>query len=215
MMIQIRSEQLRAALRVAADETDVRFYLRGLCVDTERQGHIRLVSTDGHRMLVQELEAAPLEQLYPAGKYIIPAELVRQALRELKPWGNRKYYFYLPTTPNDFIIQVTGRGQGGIAVELTGKLVEARYADYARTIPDKFSGEHAEFDFGYLGDFQAIAEMLNPSSHRSVRAQLTCNGNDPSLVTLGRDEHAFGIIMPMRSTESSIAAAPLPLWFRG
>lgn len=73
--------QLKAALAVAA-KNDTRYYLNGVCIQLEA-GALRVVATDGHRLLVCGL-AQPLQKELPAdwpqGGFILSRELLAEAL---------------------------------------------------------------------------------------------------------------------------------------
>jgi DNA polymerase-3 subunit beta len=53
------------ALLICAAKQDIRYYLKGVCVDARANGDVVLVATDGHRLLAYPVAVDNIEALAP------------------------------------------------------------------------------------------------------------------------------------------------------
>ena len=103
---------------------DVRYYLNGLLLELEA-GRIRAVATDGHRLALTDKPMA--HSVAKEMQFIIPRKGVLEILRLLNAVGET---VHLRLGENH--IQVRGE-----ALSLTTKLVDGRFPDYGRVIPEE------------------------------------------------------------------------------
>ena len=96
MKLEINAKHLNALLANAADSKDVRYYLRGFCVDA---ANLRAMSTQGHALLVVPMmvEDAPdtpeqiiYQSIKPMGKTIVRVEIDTDTDRMIAYAGNGK-----------------------------------------------------------------------------------------------------------------------------
>lgn len=193
MKITIDHNTIKALLICAAKQ-DVRYYLKGVLVDARANGDVILVTTDGHRMLAYPVAVDAIEALAP-GQYIIP----REALEAVKPCKAGRI-----TLPITIEIDVAHGRENKItgATSTVTPLIDGKFPDWRRVLPKTVSGEPAQYQAEYLGDFGRIADLLGtkyPHIHH--------NGSSAAIV--GNLGAALGVLMPMRSDAEFSA---LPAW---
>lgn len=204
------------ALLICAAKQDVRYYLKGVCVDARANGDVVLVTTDGHRMLAYPVATDAIEALAP-GQYIIP----REALEAVKPCKAGRVTLPItieivtaPDMPDETRPGVTIKGKTSITVTGATSAVTApidgTYPDWRRVLPAKATGELAQYSGHYMADFHTIAGLLSDS--KSPMAPIVHhNGTGFTLVTrLGAG--ALGVIMPVRYDIEDMAHPGLPAW---
>jgi DNA polymerase III sliding clamp (beta) subunit (PCNA family) len=178
--IVIEPNILKAHLITAA-KTDLRFYLCGVLVDTTNR---RLVSTDGHVLLVTRFDSDAIEgEIVP--DFIIGRD---QIVNGLKTVAKR-----LPVTITIDQATVT-------VGAVTGTVIDGRFPDVARVIPTSISGDTSHFD-SELVNRVSDALILVANSSSKTKPVLFQNGTSPAIMTYHGD--AFGVVMPMRSDASA------------
>lgn len=182
------------ALLICAAKQDIRYYLKGVCVDARANGDVVLVATDGHRLLAYPVAADAIEALAP-GEYILP----REALEAVKPCKAGRV-----TLPITIEIDVARRLENKItgATSAITPLIDGRFPDWRRVIPKSVSNEPAQFQADYIGDFGRVAELLG-----AKHPQIHHNGASGAIV--GNLGPALGVVMPMRLDEPFNG---LPTW---
>jgi DNA polymerase-3 subunit beta len=181
------------ALLICAAKQDVRYYLKGVLVDA-RASDVTLVTTDGHRMLAYPVATDAIEAL-AVGQYIIP----REALEAVKPCKAGR-----ATLPITIEIDVAHGRENKItgATSTVTPLVDGKFPDWRRVMPKTVSGELAQYQAEYLGDFGRIAELFG-----TKQPHIHYNGSSAAIVSnLGA---ALGVLMPMRS---DVEFSALPAW---
>lgn len=176
---EIKARQLKA-LTITAAKQDVRYYLNGVAFDFTGSYPVA-VSMDGHRALVIKLD--------------IPAEhLPVKAMKELAYIVPLEAITALRTKKHD-VITVTITDDGTFILmngtETRGKLIDGKFPDWRRAVPDKITNEPAQYRANYVGDFGRIAVLLD-----QTYPTIAYNGESPGLFDLG--ESAFGVLMPFR-----------------
>jgi DNA polymerase-3 subunit beta len=181
------------ALLICAAKQDIRYYLKGVLVDA-RASDVTLVTTDGHRLLAYPVAVDAIEALAP-GQYIIP----REALEAVKPAKAGRVTLPITIeidTAKGLENKITG------ATSVVTPLIDGKFPDWRRVLPKTVSGEPAQYQAEYLGDFGRIADLLGtkyPHIHH--------NGSSAAIV--GNLGAALGVLMPMRSDAEFSA---LPAW---
>lgn len=213
MKLTIQADVIKALLIIAAKD-DVRYYLKGVCVDA-RENDVTLVATDGHRMLAVPVPETDIEDILP-GQYIIP----RETLAMVKPCKAGRTTLPLeleittpapvpdPERPGVTIqapTQFTLRG----ATVATGTVIDSKYPDWRKVMPKSASGAVAQFQPAYVGDFGVVATLL--SGRKDAWPTIHHNGTSGALVT-GLGNGALGVIMPSRHETEPFPA--LPDWAR-
>lgn len=203
------------SLLICAGDSDVRYYLNGICLDMRTPGRAHLIATDGHRALIVDAETLfatdddgeTLAVREEGAHYIIPREL----LENVKPAKcgivkNLAVRITLSHTDSQpVMVSVAG------LTTASAPVIDGKYPEIQRVVPRATSGEAVQYDPAYVGDFGKVAGLLSGKG-KSSYITIGYNGLAAALIglpTLGRIE-AFGLLMPTR-TDMALTAAPA--WF--
>jgi DNA polymerase-3 subunit beta len=141
-------------------QQDVRYYLNGLLLETERK-KLRAVATDGHRLALSEIDLETAvnrdEQL------IVPRKGVLELNRLLDGEGTVE----LSLGANHIRVQLDG-------VRLTSKLIDGRFPEYARVIPQD-PRNIIKADRTLLRQALQRTAILSNEKYRGVRLELSPN----------------------------------------
>jgi DNA polymerase-3 subunit beta len=161
--IKVAREDLRrlvAKTHFSMAQQDVRYYLNGLLLETERK-KLRAVATDGHRLALSEIDlsspASRDEQL------IVPRKGVLELNRLLDGDGEVE----IALGANHIRIQLDG-------VRLTSKLIDGRFPEYARVIPNEPRNVLLA-DRELLRHALQRTAILSNEKYRGVRLDLSSN----------------------------------------
>lgn len=188
------------ALLICAAKHDVRYYLKGVCVDARADGTLVLVATDGHRLLAYPIIGGvnSVENLAP-GEYIIP----REALEVVKPAKAGRIVLPIhidivtaPDTPDPERVGVTIKGKTTITVTGATSTVTApidgKFPDWRRIVPASTSGEIAQFNADYVSGFGDICKLLGGKYGPFI------NHNGGACAVVTNLPGALGLLMPLR-----------------
>lgn len=146
-------------VQFAMAQQDIRYYLNGMLV-VLREGKIRVVATDGHRLSYAEAELA--EAVSIDAEVIIPRKTVMELLRLL--------------ADNDDKVMINiGKSQirfGFNNVILNSKIVEGKFPDYTKVIPPAYKNIFSVNRVNFLQALQRAA-ILSNEKFRGVRMVLT------------------------------------------
>ena len=185
------------ALLTAAPKKDIRYYLNGICVDASKDTVV-LVATDGHMMLSFPVSADAIEDRIN-GQFIID----RVDLDAIKPAKAGKH-----TLP--LIIEVDEKGYTiSGATKAVNSLVDGKFPDWRRVVPQTLSGELAQFNLELLSRINDIRKVLGQDEYATT---IHHNGRSCAQVT-GLKHHALLLLMPMRN-DATQGDAPVPSWAR-
>ena len=160
--IEIEQKILRNLLnqvQFAMAQQDIRYYLNGMLV-VLREGKIRVVATDGHRLSYAE-EAIDKSSDINA-EVIIPRKTVMELLRLL-------------ADSEEKIVLEIGKNQikfGFNNVTLNSKIVEGKFPDYTKVIPAAYNNVFTVDRITLLQALQRAA-ILSNEKFRGVRMVLT------------------------------------------
>ena len=178
-----------AALAVSKKET--RYYLKGVAVQADAKGSY-LIATDGHRLLAfcQSRECYGGEPV----NIIIPADILAG----------------IKLNKHVEIAELTQESESRWRIEYCGTSIvfapiDGTFPDWRRIAPKETSGELAQFDPAYIGDFAKVTKALGLGP-----TAFAYNGDGPALVTFGDGIDGFGVLMPMR-IKREIPTRP-PAW---
>ncbi len=179
-MILIDRKKLKAAARFCLPAPDIRLSMTGVLVEASPAG-VRLVSTDGHVMLVQRAVGETTD----TWTGIIPQDALKAALA----WKGLKTQpvYLIPGAPE---CRLT-RDAGEVVVFVP---IPDKFPEYRKAIPAAPDGKPSHYDPDLLVRFKRAAEDLG--SARGLFG-LRPGGNGGGLVCLTED--AVGIIMPLRT----------------
>ena len=157
----------RADLRRLVEKThfsmaqqDVRYYLNGLLLETERKT-LRAVATDGHRLALSEVEllgAASRDE-----QVIVPRKGVLELSRLLD--GDGEVQVVLGA--NHVRVELDG-------IRLTSKLIDGRFPEYARVVPND-PRNIIRADRSLLRQALQRTAILSNEKYRGVRLELSPN----------------------------------------
>lgn len=185
------------SLLIAAPKKDIRYYLNGICVDASKDTVV-LVATDGHMMLSFPVSADAIEDRIN-GQFIID----RVDFDAIKPAKAGKH-----TLP--LIIEVDEKGYTiSGATKAVNTLVDGKFPDWRRVVPQTLSGELAQFNLDLLSRINDIRKTLGRGA---CDATIHHNGNSCAQVT-GLHPDALMLVMPCRSNDAQ-GDAPIPSWAR-
>jgi DNA polymerase-3 subunit beta len=115
-------KRLLGLVQYAMAQQDIRYYLNGLLMVVEG-GWLRLVATDGHRLAYA---AMPLDAQLPRQEVIVPRKTVLELVKLLED-GDDEIRIELSPTQAAFSFG---------CVDLVSKLVDGKFPDYTRVIPE-------------------------------------------------------------------------------
>lgn len=194
MKITINTDIFAAASLFKATQ-DIRYYLNGLYLESGPKG-ARLVATDGHTMCIAQILGE-----YPVTSIIIPTSLA--AIVKHKAKSSR-------VVELEFSEEVSPAGAREISLSFDGsktigKEIEGRFPDFQRVVPDKASGEVAQFNPDYLVRVQKASTILGNGLFFGGMAM---NGLSSSFSVL-RDDFVV-VLVPVRCTP----IMETPAWIR-
>jgi DNA polymerase III subunit beta len=141
-------------------QQDVRYYLNGLLLETEKK-RLRAVATDGHRLALSEVDllgaATRDEQL------IVPRKGVLELSRLLEGEGEVQ----LALGANHVRVQLDG-------VRLTSKLIDGRFPEYSRVVPAQ-PKNIIKADRNLFRQALQRTAILSNEKYRGVRLELGAN----------------------------------------
>jgi len=211
--LEIGLTAIEAAL-VIAPKKEIRHYLNGALL--HRVGaDVRLIATDGHRLLAQTLPIDPKVTESKAFKWldegvIIPRVLLDRAARALpadvqQQGGGRAFLQFDPVakrlTFRDSFSEVT----------LRGVPVDGKFPDYQRvlsaagaslTTGERTPGEATSFDPKYVGDAMKLAKLYESKSIATYPG----DGKDAGIITFAGRANVLYVVMPMRAGGPTLEA---------
>lgn len=185
------SRKYLKALEITAAQQDIRDYLISVHFIATRKATYA-VSTDGHRLgvvnLVMDNEFLDCDRL----ELTVPLN----AIKAIKNQAKR--------ADDLIVIEKTGEhwlvSDHILNISSGFRPIEARYPDVHRVIPKETSGEVAQFNAEYIGDFAKVSKALYLKYPHPI---ISHNGNSPSIVEFEGEHSYFGLIMPIRCAGAS------------
>ena len=141
-------------------QQDVRYYLNGMLLETGGS-HLRAVATDGHRLALCEAELGGSMQ---EQQVIVPRKGVLELQRLMSGEGDVN----LELGPNHVRIQLDG-------IRFTSKLIDGRFPEYERVIPQESSNELTADRTAFRGALQRTA-ILSNEKYRGIRLIIRDSG---------------------------------------
>ena len=182
-----------AVLKLFAAEKDMRSYLNGICLEIGRT-ESRLVAINGHMLGCFRVASDQPDIDNPLTSICIASDL----LKHIKPAGDVEFVIGAPVSDTD------GRREVRITyaeLSIFGHTTEAHYPDWRRVIPDKVSGEAAQFNPEYIGRLAKAWACLHGKGQPFV--SVAHSGDSSALIGLGCVDFV-GVIMPIRTVNFSI-----------
>lgn len=212
-MIEVNANYFRAAAECQSTE-ETRYYLNGVYVAPHPDQGVVLTATDGHRLISihdkhGKCSAAKIVKVDPKAIDAKAMSGLRRAMMSDAPQVLEDPKLY---------VDEAGIVTIGTYRSLKSCFIDGTFPDWVRVVlPVLAAAKKAEYSPAscnqeYVASFGKIAVMLSPSGSdrgRSIRI-ISFTEHDPSLVRFGGIDHAFGILMPMRSAIPN----ELPIWMK-
>ena len=141
-------------------QQDVRYYLNGMLLETGG-GYLRAVATDGHRLALSQ---AALEGKVDEQQVIVPRKGVLELQRLMTGEGDLN----IELGANHIRIQLEG-------IRFTSKLIDGRFPEYERVIPNESSNELKADKGAFKGALQRTA-ILSNEKYRGIRLVIRDSG---------------------------------------
>ena len=190
-LIHISRNKIKAAALFSARD-DIRFYLNGILIESTPM-QTRIVATDGHALFCAKDDAKDDN----AGTFtgIVPNDTVKQILAWKAP---HKGAADLPVVITTAETEHRAEWCGNTAVF---KLIDAKFPEYAKVVPEKVSGKASHFDPDLLIKCKKAVEALglNKFGHFAFK-----QGGYGSAIAVFSVE-AFAVVMPLRGGEADVA----------
>ncbi|MDO6707695.1 MULTISPECIES: DNA polymerase III subunit beta [unclassified Photobacterium] len=159
-LAQGQVRQLIESTQFSMAHQDVRYYLNGMLLETDGK-QLRSVATDGHRMAVCTVDT---ESELPGKQIILPRKGVMELVR------------LLDTPDAEVVLQI---GQSNLRAVVnnfifTSKLVDGRFPDYRRVLPQN-SSKFLQAGCDELRQAFSRAAILSNEKFRGVRVNLANN----------------------------------------
>ncbi|KKC98407.1 MULTISPECIES: DNA polymerase III subunit beta [Photobacterium] len=159
-LAQGQLRQLIESTQFSMANQDVRYYLNGMLMETDGQ-QLRSVATDGHRMAVCTVETG---SDMPGKQIILPRKGVMELMR------------LLDSPDAEVVLQI---GQSNLRAVVnnfifTSKLVDGRFPDYRRVLPQN-SSKFLQASCEELRQAFSRAAILSNEKFRGVRVNLSNN----------------------------------------
>ncbi len=137
---------------------DVRYYLNGMLLEI-KQGTVRSVATDGHRLSLNVIEAAIINNVF--SQIIIPRKGVIELLK------------FLDDSDEEIIVTIMSNHfqVSGSKFVFTSKLIDGRFPDYERVIP-KGGDKTVSIPREALKQSLTRASILSNEKIRGIQLQL-------------------------------------------
>lgn len=156
-LTQVALARLLGKTHFAMAQQDVRYYLNGLLLETNKKV-VRAVATDGHRLALCELPLG--NQKAGPHQVIIPRKGVQELQRLLGGDGD-----VVLAIGNNHVRATIGD------IRFTSKLIDGRFPDYERVIP-KPEGNVLKASRELLRSALQRAAILSNEKYRGVRLEL-------------------------------------------
>jgi len=142
-------------------QQDVRYYLNGLLVETDGK-HLRAVATDGHRLALCQVQLGGKKM--PEQQVIVPRKGVLELQRLMSGEGDVE----LQLGSNHIRIELEG-------IRFTSKLIDGRFPEYERVIPQDTSNELSADRDLFKGALNRTA-ILSNEKYRGIRLIIRDSG---------------------------------------
>lgn len=153
--------ELIVRTQFAMAQQDVRYYLNGLLIEIG-QGELKAVATDGHRLAVATEAFQGNDEVQ--GQYILPRKTVLELARLL---DKEEADVQLELSPTQLTVTTD-------ATTLVSKLVDGKYPEYQRVIPEN-GDRQVRADRESVRTALARAAILSNEKFRGVRLGFTAD----------------------------------------
>ena len=185
------------AVSYAMAVKDIRYYLNGMLLQHNGQ-ETRLIATDGHRLHAGIVKHKGGELLPEIVQAIIPDALVKTMLKAKAKASKHVTKEIVITIEGDNINADLFDG-----TSVSAKAIDGKFPDYSRVIPDKFSGEAAQFNPTYLADAEAGAQAWGDM--KNIKPTFNHNGTSSGFLAI---DGFVAVVMTCRANSGMSAPDP-------
>ena len=197
---------------VSTEET--RYYLNGVFIEPHHAQGVTMTATNGHVFLTIHDKTGSMGGLSPVIVKIPP-----KLLKECKPTSKRcdtghrtmtveanglVTVYFADRTKDDY--SLTPSTEVG---RFAGAIIDGTFPDYRRVIPVvKERGTEDTYSAKYIAMLADVAMQLSDSDYAPMSISSPGIGS-PAIVNFDKNDHAFGVIMPIRRASDVI----MPDWY--
>lgn len=204
MHVNLRIAQLKAAALIAAKD-DIRAYLCGVAI-TPRETDAIITATDGKAMIVMR-SPNPGGNSCPTNLNA-PIIIPRAVVDGIKPLGKNITDVVL-TGPDalqdDSELRLSPTATGDVVF----RVVEGKFPDWTRVIPETTSGETAQFDPALMA---RVHKALNVARGSVTVPHVYHNGEKGTAVVSTGDPDLLVVIMPYNTGRTFEDKPEIPDW---
>lgn len=180
MQITLSIKDIKAVSHAMANN-DIRYYLNSICI--EHNGiQTRIIATDGHRLHIVRVTHPEGEHCNPA-QYLLPDTLVKTIIKCKAPKHDKRKE----------AVFTFADGTESIA-----KLIDGRFPDYSRVIPQSVSGEYSCINQSFVTD--ALQGYRDYMESKNCYMALKHGGDSCAVLVAG---DYLAVVMPMRGDVST------------
>ena len=166
------------ALRLHSSNDDIVYRLNGIFFDLTKG---KLVATDGHRMLLVGTEVQN-------GSFIAPNEFIDNIIKACKG-RNAPKSVEIRFECDKMECQV-----GDSTFRYT--VIDGKFPDYVRSIPESLSGEYSHINYKYLYDASKALALID-GVKKQYAPTIVYNGKGAA-IAYGANDKALVVLMPLR-----------------
>jgi DNA polymerase-3 subunit beta len=184
------------AVSHAMANNDIRYYLNSICI--EHNGlQTRIIATDGHRLHIVRVEHPDGEHCAPV-QYLLPDTMVKTIIKCKAPRHDKRKEAVLVFSDGKVSVTLPD------GTESIAKLIDGRFPDYSRVIPQAVSGEYACINQDYVTD--ALQGYRDYMESKNCYIALKHGGTGCAVLVAG---NYLAVVMPMRG---DISTDPDSFW---
>ena len=129
------------AVRPAISTEYTRYYLNGICLQTDDQKHLLLTTTDGHRLHHNKTDTC-LQKALPSAGVIMARDMIKHLSRLLNKKSNQPVTLRLngQTSENFELFAIVGD------ITLCGRAIDGQFPDWQRVVPSGDNNQTVTFD---------------------------------------------------------------------
>lgn len=162
---------------------DVRFYLTGTLLEIDKN-IIRAVTTDGHRLACSEA-FADISNTNPT-QVILPKKAITEIQRIIQPNSKRSIHLLLGREFLCATFAVSNKYGDEYSIEFTTKLIDAKYPDYRRVLPNN-NNKIAKLN---KTEFKEALQRVSILSNEKLRlVDMMITANEVELTTQDNDKN--------------------------
>ena len=189
MQITLSIKDIKAVSHAMAIN-DIRYYLNSICI--EHNGiQTRIIATDGHRFHIVRVNHPEGEHCAPV-QYLLPDTLVKTIIKCKAPKHDKRKEAVFTFADGKVSVNLPD------GTESIAKLIDGRFPDYSRVIPQSVSGEYSCINQDFVTD--ALQGYRDYMESKNCYMALKHGGDNCAVLVAG---DYLAVVMPMRGDVST------------